>query len=169
MQPITSGEAHAGSENTAQQTPLFQKGHLNKNCRDLPTSPPLPPPLNSYHQWPPIIPPFHSSTFLKSIKTPSISMKNYGTYKNHFNPLVTLHNPHSKYLPPIIPPLDISSIEIKNNYPSRSSQTINFLSTHTHPPFHPPRYISRNTPNPPHEIKSCRNPPYEIRSFRAID
>ncbi len=113
MQPITRAEAHAGSHDIPQQAPLFQKGGLNKNCKDMPTSPLLPHPLNSYPQWPTNLTPFHSLTSLKSIKTPSISVKNYGTDKNHFDPPVTPHHPHLKYLPPIIPTLDMSSIEIK--------------------------------------------------------
>ncbi len=148
MQPITRGEAHAGSENTPQQTPLLQKGRPNKNCQDLPMSPPFPPPLHSYHQWQPIIPPFHSLTFLKSIKTPSISVKNYGTDKNHFDPPVTPHHPHLKYPPPIIPPFDMSSVEMKNNNPSTSTYNTNSSSIHTLPPFHPPPHINRNPPIP---------------------
>ena len=82
---------------------------------------------------------------------------------------MTPHHPHLKYPPPIIPPLYMSLIEMKNNNPSTSTYNTNSSSTHTLPPFHPPPHINRNTPNPPHEIKSCRNPPYEIQSCHAID
>ena len=108
-------EAHAGSDSTPQHATLLQNGLPRKNGLDLPTATiPLPPTPNCYSQTPPIIHPFHSSSFLESINnTTSISLKNYCPYKNHFNLQATPYHPHSKYLPHIIPPLDISLIEIK--------------------------------------------------------
>ena len=133
-----------------------------KNGLDFPTTIPLLPTPNSYSQPPPpIIPPFHSSSFSEAIENPSsISLNNDHTYKNHCDLPTNHHPPQSKNLPSIIPPIEVS---LTSTSKANSSYTLN-------PPHfcHPP-LINRNTPNLPHQMKSCRNPPYVNGSCHAID